>query len=174
MHQRNLKIVFVLMLALSFIMASCAPAAPVATEPPAATEAPATAAPAATEAPAEVVTITYMRQADNPDIELDYIKEFEEKNPNIKVNVDSVPANDTYNKLVLTTNAGNPPDVFMSFWTASAASNNLIMPLDDYIDMADFQSRFTTAGQSYSSYNGHVYAIAWRAGGSVFLLNCKM
>jgi multiple sugar transport system substrate-binding protein len=50
----------------------------------------------------------------------------------------------------------------------------LIMPLDDYIDMNDFQSRFTTAGQSYSSYNGHVYAVAWRAGGSVFLLNCKM
>ncbi|NPV74830.1 MAG: sugar ABC transporter substrate-binding protein [Anaerolineae bacterium] len=135
----------------------------------------ATEAVAPTQAPAaEVVEITYMRQADNPDIELDFVKEFEAQNPNIKVKVDSVPANDNYNKLVLTTNAGNPPDVFMSFWTASAVSNNLIMSLEDYVNKEDFNKRFTTAGQSYAKYQDKIYAIPWRAGASVFLLNCKM
>jgi multiple sugar transport system substrate-binding protein len=130
---------------------------------------------APTQAPAaEVVEITYMRQAENSDIELDFVKEFEAQNPNIKVKIDSVPANDSYNKLVLTTNAGNPPDVFMSFWTASAVSNNLIMSLEDYVDKEDFNKRFTTAGQSYAKYQGKIYAIPWRAGASVFLLNCKM
>ena len=135
----------------------------------------ATEAVAPTQAPAaEVVEITYMRQAENSDIELDFVKEFEAQNPNIKVKIDSVPANDSYNKLVLTTNAGNPPDVFMSFWTASAVSNNLIMSLEDYVDKEDFNKRFTTAGQSYAKYQGKIYAIPWRAGASVFLLNCKM
>ena len=96
------------------------------------------------------------------------------QNPNIKVKVDNVPANDTYNKLVLTTNAGNPPDVFMSFWTADAVSNKLIDPLDEFVDKADFDKRFTTAGRSYATYQGMIYAIPWRAGSSVFLVNCKM
>jgi|GEM_PF-1337529 len=194
MFKKSIQPVIALLIMASLMLAGCqapatqapvapqapqateAPAAPVATEAPAATEAPVvTEAPVATEAPAaEVVEITYMRQADNPDIEFDYIKEFEAKYPNIKVKVDSVPANDNYNKLVLTSNAGNPPDVFMSFWTASAVSNDLIYPLTEFVDKADFEKRFTTAGQSYAKYNDIVYAIPWRAGASVFLVNCKM
>jgi multiple sugar transport system substrate-binding protein len=136
------------------------PPAPVPTDPPAPVE--------------EVVEIVYMRQADNPDIELDYVKEFEDANPNIRVRVDSVPANDTYNKLVLTSNAGNPPDVFMSFWTADAVSNGLIYPLDEFVDQDDFNNRFTSAGSSYAKYQDTIYAIPWRAGASVFLVNCQM
>ncbi|RJP53156.1 MAG: sugar ABC transporter substrate-binding protein [Anaerolineaceae bacterium] len=166
MYKRTINITLSIFIVASFMLASCQ------SQP---TSIPVTEASVATEAPAvEVVEITYMRQADNPDIELDYVKEFEEKYPNIKVNVDSVPANDNYNKLVLTTNAGNPPDVFMSFWTASAVSNNLIMSLEDYVDKEDFNKRFTSAGQSYAKYQDTIYAIPWRAGSSVFLLNCKM
>jgi len=194
MFRKSIQPVLAILMIVSFVLAGCAPVATpapateapavateapaVATEAPAvATEAPAVAteAPAPTEAPAaEPVEITYMRQADNPDIELDFVKEFEAQNPNIKVKVDSVPANDNYNKLVLTTNAGNPPDVFMSFWTASAVSNKLIHPLTEFVDQADFEKRFTTAGQSYAKYQDVIYAIPWRAGASVFLVNCKM
>lgn len=172
MYKRTINITLSILIVASFMLASCQsqPTSIPVTEAPVANE-----APVATEAPAmEVVEITYMRQADNPEIELDYVKEFEEKYPNIKVNVDSVPANDNYNKLVLTTNAGNPPDVFMSFWTASAVSNNLIMSLEDYVDKEDFNKRFSSAGQSYAKYQDIIYAIPWRAGSSVFLLNCKM
>lgn len=192
MFKKSLKYTFAFLLICSFLLAGCAPQATPApateapaVESPAATEAPAVEMPTATEeqtaaeepataAPSEVVEITYMRQADNPDIELDYVKEFEAKYPNIKVNVDSVPANDNYNKLVLTTNAGNPPDVFMSFWTASAVSNNLIYPLDEFVNVDEFNKRFTSAGQAYAKYNDRIYAIPWRAGGSLFLVNCKM
>ncbi len=178
----NLFLAFVIIA--SMLLASCAaPTAAPTTAPAAPTTAPAaeqpTQAPApATQAPAapaaEVVEITYMRQADNPDIELDYVKEFEAANPGIKVKVDNVPANDTYNKLVLTTNAGTPPDVFMTFWTADAVSNKLIYPLDEFVDKADFEKRFTSAGRSYATYQDKIYAIPWRAGSSVFLVNCKM
>lgn len=165
MHKSYFRIALASLVVISFVLASCQPQA----TPAAPAE---EAAPQSAEG--EIVEITYMRQADNPDIELDYIKEFEAANPNIKVKVDSVPANDTYNKLVLTTNAGNPPDVFMTFWTASAVTNNLIMPLDDFVNKAEFDKRFTSAGQSYAKYQGKIYAIPWRAGGSVFLLNCKL
>lgn len=172
MFKKITNLVFAFLVISSFILAGCQPQAtpePTKEEPAAPEE------PVQTEEPeAEVVEITYMRQADNPDVEFEYIAEFEEKYPNIKVKVDSVPANDNYNKLVLTTNAGNPPDVFMSFWTASAVTNNLIMSLEDYVDKEDFEKRFTPAGQSYAKYNGEIYAMPWRAGGSLFLINCKM
>jgi multiple sugar transport system substrate-binding protein len=153
------------------MLASCAQPtqAPAPTEEQAAEE---TEAPAPAEE--EAVEITYMRQAEGHDIELDFIKEFEEANPNIKVNVDSVPANDNYTKLVLTTNAGNPPDVFMSFWTIDAATNNLIEPLNDYIDAAEFEKRFTPAARGYGEWQGTIYAIPWRSGASIFMMNCDM
>ncbi len=189
---KTLRYLCVIVVLTSLLLTACQPAAekPVEepTSPPAAapadTAAPAAAAPAATEAPAAEapkeapaggqVEITYMRQSDNPDIELDYVKEFEAANPGIKVVVDSVPANDTYNKLVLTTNAGNPPDVYMTFWTADAVSNKLIYPLDEFINRSEFEERFTTAGASYAQFQGKIYAIPWRAGASVFLVNCAM
>ena len=181
MHESRIKILLATLMIVSFVLVSCQPAAAPQAPAAAPTEAPAAApteAPAAapTQAPAAAapVEITYMRQAENGDIELDFVKEFEAKNPNIKVNVDSVPANDNYNKLVLTTNAGNPPDVFMSFWTASAVSAELIYPLDEFVNKDDFNKRFTTAGQSYAKFQGKIYAIPWRAGASVFLVNCKM
>jgi ABC-type glycerol-3-phosphate transport system substrate-binding protein len=185
MNTKKTKVFLAFLLIATVLLTSCA--APTAAPAPASTQPTAVPPVNPTEAPAvptksnpapaaapEVVEITYMRQADNPDIELDYVKEFEAKNPNIKVKVDSVPANDTYQKLVLTTNAGNPPDVFMSFWTADAVSNKLIEPLDSMVDKADFEKRFTSAGRGYAMFQDKIYAIPWRAGASVFLVNCKM
>ncbi len=185
MDRKKLSFALSIVLVFGILLAACQPAAPAANTPSVANQQPEPAAeepaePAdaeetpAEETPKEVVEITYMRQSDNSDIELEYIKEFEAANPDIKVVVDSVPSNDTYNKLVLTTNAGNPPDVFMTFWTADAVSNNLIYPLTEFIDAAEFEERFTTAGASYAKFNDIVYAIPWRAGGSVFLVNCQM
>ncbi|MEN6572356.1 MAG: sugar ABC transporter substrate-binding protein [Anaerolineaceae bacterium] len=176
MKKSMMKLLAVALL-ISMVLAACQTTAS-PTEAPTVkpTESVVTAEPPAssTQAAGDVVTITYMRQADNSDIELDYIKEFEAANPGIKVVVDSVPSNDTYNKLVLTTNAGNPPDVFMSFWTADAVTNGLIYPLTEFIDRTEFDTRFTTAGASYAQFQGTIYAIPWRAGASVFLINCKM
>ena len=97
-------------------------------------------------ASAEPVTITYMRHAEGADVELELVEEFMKENPDIKVVVDSVPANDTYNKLVLSHNAGNPPDVFHTFWTVDAAVNGMIEPLTNYITNEEFEKRFTSAG----------------------------
>ncbi len=178
MKQKMMKGTLVTVLLLSLLLVACQPTAPATTEPvepePQATLPAVEPTQPPPPASSEVIEITYMRQADNPDIELDYIKEFEAANPGIKVIVDSVPSNDTYNKLVLTTNAGNPPDVFMTFWTADAVSNDLIYSLEEFIDRSEFESRFTSAGASYAQFQGTIYAIPWRAGASVFLVNCKM
>lgn len=69
----------------------------------------------------DVVTIVYMRQAGNTEVEDELIKEFEEQNPGIKVQANDVPTEECYNKLTLAHNAGNPPDVIMTFWTPDAA-----------------------------------------------------
>jgi len=133
MKLKLMKGTLVAVLLLSLLLVACQPTTPATTEPvepePQATLPAAEPTQPPPPASPEIIEITYMRQADNPDIELDYIKEFEAANPGIKVIVDSVPSNDTYNKLVLTTNAGNPPDVFMTFWTADAVSNDLIYSL---------------------------------------------
>lgn len=181
MNRKVMKVVLAIILLTGLLLSACQPqtqtATPAANEDqnPAQVVEPTKAETEPTVAVgSNVVEITYMRQADNSDIELEYIAEFEAANPGIKVNVDSVPSNDTYSKLVLTTNAGNPPDVFMTFWTADAVSNNLIYPLDEFVDRAEFDKRFTTAGASYATYQGKIYAIPWRAGASAFLINCQM
>ena len=91
MNTKKVNLFLALVIVASMLLASCAaPTAAPTTAPAAPTTAPAaeqpTQAPApATQAPAapaaEPVEITYMRQADNPDIELDYVKEFEAAEP---------------------------------------------------------------------------------------------
>ena len=59
----------------------------------------------------DVVTIVYMRQAGNTEVEDELIKEFEEQNPGIKVQANDVPTEECYNKLTLAHNAGNPREM---------------------------------------------------------------
>ncbi len=122
----------------------------------------------------EPVTIVYMTQSGMSDAMYKLIDQFETKNPGIKVQVNEVAANDTYDQLVLTTQAGTAPDVFMSFWTISAATNGLAAQLDEFIDMDEFTTRFASAAQGYGEWDGHIYAIPWRSGASVMYANATL
>lgn len=117
------------------------------------------------------VTIVYMTQSGMHQVMYDLIVQFESENPDIKVQVNEVAPNDTYDQLVLTTQAGTAPDVYMTFWTISAATNGLAAQLDEFIDMTQFSSRFTTAAQGYGEWDGHIYAIPWRSGSSIVYAN---
>jgi multiple sugar transport system substrate-binding protein len=154
--------------------------APAATEPPAATQAPATEPPAATEAPAgaateapteaaidrnyspdipdptEPVTITF---ANFNDMETPFWQgmkeEFEAEHPNIKVEFQTVPGEELFDKLLAQIAAGNPPDAaYVSDWmTGAFAQEGGLAPLDDYvaksdlIDTSDYVPAFLESSQ---------------------------
>ena len=122
----------------------------------------------------DATTITFMAQAGSPECMYTLIEKFEEENPDIKVEVNEVAANDTYDQLVLQTEANAAPDVYMTFWTISAATNGLAAELDEFIDIDSFKSRFTEAGQGYGEWEGHIYAIPYRSGCSVMFANATL
>lgn len=145
-------------------------------------EAPAEAAPAAPAAPAEEakapaegerepVTITYMRQeAIDDSVEREMIAEFEELYPWITVEIMNVPAMETYNKLLLTTQAGNPPDVMWNFWTAGAAANGLLEDLGPYVT-DEYIEDFNDAMLGICELDGVLYGLPWRSSSNIYMLN---
>jgi ABC-type glycerol-3-phosphate transport system substrate-binding protein len=145
------------------------------TEVPA-TEAPA-AEPAATEPPAAApVEIVYMRQAEGSEAELKLVEEFNSAHPDILVKVDSVPAEDNYSKLVLTTEAGNPPDVYMSYFTLGAATNGLALDISPYIEKEgdEWFKSLSENGWVFHEYAGKYYGVPWRVAPSMVILNTDL
>ena len=143
-----------------------APAEPPAAEPtapPAEPTEPA-AEPAETEAPAmdknyspeipdpdEPVTVSWATwvNTDTPFWER-VIDEFQTVHPNITIEIQSVPSEEIFDKLLTQIAAGNPPDTaYVSDWmTGAFAQNDGLVALDDYIskstviDLEDYVSAF--------------------------------
>jgi multiple sugar transport system substrate-binding protein len=126
------------------------------------------------EEPAGVAEITFMRFSEGHDIELELVDEFNAAHPDINVSVDTVPAEDNYPKLALTTEAGAPPDVFMTYFTLGAATNGLAADLNPFIageDAAWFDG-LSDHGWAFHEYAGSYFAVPWRvAPGMVILSN---
>lgn len=158
-----------LLVVMSLVLTACGgqPTA-AATEPPAQepTEAPAepteaaTEAPAATDAPTgeatepaidrnyspdipdptEPVTVTF---ANFNDLETPFWQgmkeEFEAVHPNIKIEFQTIPGEEMFDKILAQIAAGNPPDAaYVSDWmTGSYAQEGGLAPLDDYIAKSD-------------------------------------
>lgn len=173
---KKFSILFSFMLILAFLMTGCGE--PVTSEPTQAAqpdedvEEPAEEA----EAAAEPVELVYMRQAEGIDLELEIVEEFNNTHPDIHVTVDSTPAGQHYQKLALTTESGNPPDVFMTYFTIGAATNGLALDLTPYIEMegdAFFES-FVEAGWLFNEYAGKYYGAPYRVAPVSVILNKKM
>lgn len=119
----------------------------------------------------EPVTITYMRQeAINDATEREMIADFQKLYPWITVEIQSVPAMETYNKLLLTTQSGNPPDVFWNFWTAGAAANGLLEDLGPYVDDAYLED-FNDAMLGICELDGVLYGLPWRSSSNIYMVN---
>ncbi len=129
-----------------------------------------------TEAPAEVIELVYMRQAEGHQVELDLVEEFNATHPNIHVTVDSVPAEDNYPKLVLTSEAGNPPDVYMTYFTLGAATNGLALDLTPFIEQEgeEWFNSLSENGWVFHEYAGKYYAVPWRVAPSMVILNTNL
>lgn len=164
---RTLKFLLLLGVAAIFILGLVACSTDKATQEEPAAEEP------AVEEPEEVVEIIFMRFAEGHEIELELMEEFNAAHPNILVTADTVPAEDTYPKLTLTTEAGTPPDVFMTYWTLGAATNGLAMDLQPFIESegtAWFNS-LSSNGWAFHEYAGTYYAVPWRVAPGMVILN---
>ncbi len=144
MKNRKLFVVLSMLLALGLLLAACAPAA--TTEAPVAT----TAAPAGvtTEAPtaaaAEPVTIKVMSffAFDNPEVEAAVVKAFEDKNPDIKVEFESIPMSDIFLKYKTLIAGDVAPDVMAFNYDNSYvfASLGALAPLDEFITKTGYDT----------------------------------
>jgi len=109
------------------------------------------------------VTITYfqpgLEQPEQKQAIKDLIKRFEEANPGIKVELQSVGWDDAYQKLVTGFSSGTAPDVFYggTRWLVSFAQMGAIMPLDEYA--SEKIKEYHDALQDSVKFNGKIYGI---------------
>jgi ABC-type glycerol-3-phosphate transport system substrate-binding protein len=128
----------------------------------------------AAEEPAEdVVELVWMRFSEGHDVELELMDEFNAAHPNIHVTADTVPAEDNYSKLVLTTEAGTPPDVYMTYFTLGAATNGLSMDLTPFIEAEgeEWFNNLSPNGWAFHEYAGAYYAAPWRVAPGMIIVN---
>lgn len=158
-----------ILIMMSMIIASCQPAAPPMEEETPPIDTPEETVPD----PEEVVEIIFMRFSEGHDVELELIDEFNANHPNIRVVADTVPAVDTYPKLVLTTEAREAPDVFLTYWTVGAASHGLAMELEPFIERegGEWFSNLSEQGWVFHTFAGAYYAVPWRVAPGMVIIN---
>lgn len=107
-------------------------------------------APSAPSAPSkEPVTIRFM---DNMASEtrdalyLQLIEKFEKENPDIKIEYETVPWDESHSKLVTLGSAGEMPDVIQvqSPWISEFVNAGWIVPLENYLKTYEYADNFTT------------------------------
>ena len=86
----------------------------------------------------EPIELRFMDVTPSPAREATYqelIAKFNEENPDLKVVYESVPWDESHNKLITQGSAGSMPDVFIMHqqWNAEFTSAGWVKPLDDYI-----------------------------------------
>lgn len=109
------------------------------------------------------VTITFWHTFEHPkEIEVlnDAIKQFEEDNPNIKVNVQQQPYDGAVEKYITAAQGGEGPDVMRvpNDRLGSLAYFDLIDPLDEYISVP-LKAKYVDMAMNAMTYNGHIYAL---------------
>lgn len=173
--KKLLTILLSLLVVLAFVLSACGPGEAPPAEPP---EDPAQPPEEEPEEPMEeeVVELVYMRQAEGIDLEMEIVEKFNEEHPNINVTIDSVPAGDNYSKLALTTESGNPPDVYMTYWTVGAATNGLAYDMSPFVEAEgqEYYDSFVKAGWTFNEYAGKQYGVPYRVAPVSVIVNRKM
>jgi arabinogalactan oligomer/maltooligosaccharide transport system substrate-binding protein len=88
------------------------------------------------------------------------IKDFENNNADIKINLQPVPFDQAQNKFKIVAQAGEGPDIFRSeiAWTSEEAALGYLLELDSYISDED-KKDYLKAPFAYNVYKGHIYGI---------------
>jgi ABC-type glycerol-3-phosphate transport system substrate-binding protein len=167
------RVLLATLVSLALLLSACATAAEPTT--PAVTEGPAPTEAVQPTAPGEVIHLTYMRFAEGSQVEFQLVDEWNKLHPDIQVAIDTVPAEDNYPKLVLTTQAGNPPDVYLTYFTLGASSNGMAMDLGPFLERdKGFFEQYDESGWVFHEYAGKYYAVPWRVSPSMVIVNTKL
>ncbi|GCE12823.1 extracellular solute-binding protein [Tengunoibacter tsumagoiensis] len=88
------------------------------------------------------------------------IGEFEKQNPDIKINAQYQPFDQTQSKFANAAQSNTAPDVLRSDvgWIAQFASTRYLLPLDQYVSETD-QKDYLPNALAYGKYDGHLYAL---------------
>lgn len=108
------------------------------------------------------VTLTYWYTegtSETPVI-LSLINQFQQQNPNIKINAQLVPFGDAQSKFATAAQAGKAPDVLRSDvgWATQFASLRYLLPIDSYVNQSDLADYLPSA-LNYDKYNGKLYGL---------------
>ena len=98
--------------------------------------------------------------------------DFHSKYPDIQVNMEWVPWEGFWTKLVASVEAGNPPDIHHAgdFHTIAFVPDDEILPLDDLAEELGGDDAFSPLFGNYK-YKGTVYALPYLEGGYIFFYN---
>jgi multiple sugar transport system substrate-binding protein len=98
--------------------------------------------------------------------------DFTAQNPNIKIEFVSYPYGDIQQQVLVTSNAGNAPDVVQGETAAFASymSSGYVQPLDSLVDKKIIDDMYPGVKDSVS-YDGKVYALPWIASPYVMVYN---
>lgn len=162
---------FVILVTLSLLLSACA--AP-ATEAPAATEVPVTEAPAAPVAEEVSIRILAMEQAGPTVDEMNTIvSEFNQQNPNIKVEIDYVAYDALHDKIITGMAATSPAyDVFLvdDIWYAEFADKGYILDITDKLTQ-EMKDEVFDAAWEISTVSGKAYGMPWLLDQKYFFYN---
>jgi arabinogalactan oligomer/maltooligosaccharide transport system substrate-binding protein len=108
------------------------------------------------------VTLTYWYTegtSETPVI-LQLVQQFQQQNPNIKINAQYKPFGQTQAAFATAAQAGKAPDILRSDvgWVTQFASLRYLLNIDSYVSQSD-QSDYLAAPLSYDKYNGHLYGL---------------
>jgi len=173
-------IVMSILVASVFILAGCKEEA-TSTEEAVAEEAvaeEAVAEEAVEEVTEEKATLTFWNHPTAGDTvwEADYfertIAAFEEENPNIDINLEWVPWDGFWAKLVGAIEAGEPPDLHHAgeFHMLAFIPDGEILPIDDVVAELGGPEAFSPLFSSYQ-YDGHTWGLPYLEGGYIFFYN---
>jgi len=107
-----------------------------------------------------VITFWHTHNDEETDTLKEIIKDYETKNPNIKIDYQQVPFTDAETKYQTVAQAKNSPDVFRSeiTWVAKLASLGFLVSVDNFAT-PDFRKDFLKAPLKYNYYDGHYWGV---------------
>ncbi len=91
---------------------------------------------------------------------LSLIQQFQQQNPNIKINAQDVPFADAQSKFATSAQAGKAPDILRSDvgWVTQFASLRYLLPIDSMVSQSDL-SDYLAAPLNYDKYQGKLYGL---------------
>ena len=113
--------------------------------------------------PSEPVTITFSSWVGNTPTMKQLAKNFQEEHPNITIEFQNVPAEQSAQKLTAQVAGGNPPDVAFvdASTTAAFASREALVNLDDYVERSDVvdPADYVDAFKTFTTYEDSLYGL---------------